>query len=117
MNLKSLSNSVLVSELKSKVLEERKLLNEILELLFEVSSRKLYLDLAYPSLFEFCVRELGYGEASAYRRIEAMRLLKGFSEETQNNLKERIESGDLNLTHTRKPSSKEKIRRIIKTTL
>lgn len=46
-----------MSELKSKVLEERKLLNEILELLFEVSSRKLFLDMAYPSLFEFCVKE------------------------------------------------------------
>ncbi|HAZ13524.1 MAG: hypothetical protein A2X86_13415 [Bdellovibrionales bacterium GWA2_49_15] len=42
----------------------------------EIESRKLYLELGYGSLFLFAVKELGYKEASAQRRIEAMRFLK-----------------------------------------
>lgn len=99
MNLKIVSNDSLIIELKDKVKEERKLLNEILELLSEVSARRLYLDLAYPSLFEFCVKELGYSTSAAFRRIEAMRLLKSLPVENQAEIKNKISEGSLNLTH------------------
>ena len=65
----------------------------------EVQIRKLYLDMAYPSLFEFCVKELKYSASAAYRRIEAMRLLKSLPDQNQTQIKAKIISGSLNLTH------------------
>src|SRR5438477_8156601 len=35
----------------------------------EIDERKLYLPRAYPSMFAFCVEELGFSEDAAYNRI------------------------------------------------
>ncbi|MBK9294799.1 MAG: HNH endonuclease [Oligoflexia bacterium] len=91
--LKTLSKNDLITELKNLVSEERKLLSLVLDYLSEVQSRKLYLEMGYPSLFEFCVKELNYSESSAQRRISAMGLIKDIPE-----VKTKIESGHLNLT-------------------
>ncbi len=90
-NLK-LSDSELVASLKSKSQMERNLTVDIIELLAEVDRRKLYLELGFASLLEFCVKELKYSESSAYRRISTARLLKDIPE-----IKESISSGLLNL--------------------
>lgn len=60
----------------------------------EIEKRRLFSDLGYPSLFEYAVRELGYSEPSAARRISAARLLKEMPE-----LAKRIENGSLSLTN------------------
>ncbi|MBK9294054.1 MAG: hypothetical protein IPM57_06350 [Oligoflexia bacterium] len=91
--LKALSKSDLILELKNLVLEERKLLSLVLDYLLEVQTRRLYLEMGYPSLFEFCVKELQYSESAAQRRISAMRLMRDIPE-----VKTKIESGNLNLT-------------------
>lgn len=88
------TNQTLLLELKTLVKKEREILGQILELLKEVDRRKLYLDLAYPSLFEFCVDHLGYSESAAYRRIQAMRLVRELPE-----LKTKIEEGKLNISN------------------
>lgn len=92
-NLKQKSKESLVTELKILVDKERKLIAQVLEYLKEVEIRKIYLELGYPSLFEFCIRELGYSEPSAQRRISAMRLIKDIPE-----IKRKLEEGSLNLT-------------------
>jgi hypothetical protein len=55
--------------------------------------RKLFLEMGYPSLFEFCLKELSYSEGSAQRRISAMRLLKSLPE-----IEPKIISGELSLS-------------------
>ena len=89
----ALSNSCLVETLKGLVGEERKILAQILEYLREVERRKIFLEIGYPSLFEFCIRELGYSEGSAQRRISAMRLIRAIPE-----IKPKIVSGELSLS-------------------
>ncbi|MBC7396333.1 MAG: hypothetical protein H7333_02725 [Bdellovibrionales bacterium] len=48
---------------------------------------------AYPSLFEYAVKALGYSEAASFRRISAMRLMKQIPE-----VKTAIDEGRLNLS-------------------
>src|SRR2546421_1994677 len=42
---------------------------DLLVHLGEIDERKLYLPRAHPSLFAFCVEELGFSEDAAYNRI------------------------------------------------
>src|SRR5215467_6515567 len=44
----------------------------------EVDRRRLYLDMAFPSLFAFATDYLGYSKAAAFRRTTAARLLARF---------------------------------------
>ena len=46
---------------------------ELLVHLAEIDERKLYLDCALPSMFAFCVEELGFSEDAAYYRIHVAR--------------------------------------------
>jgi len=45
-----------------------------------VERRRLYAARGFSSLFEYCVKELGYAEAIAHRRISSMRLLSVLSQ-------------------------------------
>ncbi|MGZ3800712.1 MAG: hypothetical protein ACXVCL_11140, partial [Bdellovibrio sp.] len=74
--LSKISDSDLEFQLKNLVAKERKLLHVILEHIREVDFRKIYLERAYSSLYEYLVKELGYSGSAAMRRIEAARLLK-----------------------------------------
>ena len=57
---------------------ERPLLPLLLRHLAEVDRRRLYLDMAFPSLFAFATGFLGYSKAAAFRRTTAARLLARF---------------------------------------
>src|SRR5215471_16332030 len=61
--------------------------------LVEVEERRLHLEAACPSMFQFCVRRLGMSEDEACRRIHAARLARRFPD-----LLARIERGDLTLS-------------------
>jgi 5-methylcytosine-specific restriction endonuclease McrA len=91
--IRNLSDAEVVSGLKSSVSDERKKTTEVLEFLRELDRRRLYADFNCESLWEFCVKQLGYSAGSASRRVTAMRLLREMPE-----LKEDLESGKLNLT-------------------
>ncbi len=91
-NLKLLSNDFLLNQTRALVAEERKLTTRILWHLREIEDRRLFADRGYPSLFEMCVREFGYSEATAGRRIAAMRLLRELPE-----LEKKLESGELKI--------------------
>lgn len=93
MNHKNLTDTALLSNTKSLVNNERELLTQILHHLREVDRRKLYSALKYKSLFEYAVKELSYSEDQAYRRINAMRLLKELPQ-----IEEKINTGALTLS-------------------
>jgi hypothetical protein len=93
MNLKMLSDEVLLSQTKVYVTREREMTILVLHHLKEVERRRLFASLGYSSLFDYTTRELGYCAASACRRIDAMRLLKEMPE-----LEEKIQDGKLSLS-------------------
>jgi hypothetical protein len=92
--LTKLKDAELLSSTKVLVQRERELTMKVLWHLAEIERRKLFSDLKYSSLFEYAVRELGYSEAAASRRIQAMRTLREIPE-----LETKIESGALNLSN------------------
>lgn len=92
MNLKHLTDKTLLNDTKALIVREREHLTKILHHLKEIDRRKLYSDLGFSSLYDYCTKELGYSNGSAYRRIEAARLIEVVPE-----IEEKIESGLLNL--------------------
>ena len=59
----------------------------VIDHLREIQKRRLYLRRGFSSLFDYAVRELGYSDAAAWRRIKAMRLcaeVEGVRERLQN---------------------------------
>ena len=92
-NLKICSKFDLVEKIKVLAKDERRLTTEILGLLRQVEKRRIHLEMGYSSLFEFTVKELGYDEASASRRVQAVRLIRELPE-----VEEKMNSGHLSLT-------------------
>jgi hypothetical protein len=88
-----MTNLEIQNRLSQLVKEERKITQEILQLLLLALEKKTYLELGYPSLFEWLVKGFGYSNAAAYRRIEAARLLQALPE-----VAEKLEKGDVNLS-------------------
>ncbi len=76
LSLKNLKNEEILAHTKNLVKEERRIQIELLNHLHEIEKRKLFLEIGFGSLFDYVVKELGYSESAAYRRIQAMRLLK-----------------------------------------
>jgi hypothetical protein len=93
MDIRKLTDDLLLTKTSELAREERRLTLEVLRHLQEIERRRLYAARGYPSLFEYAVRELGYPEGSAQRRISSMRLLKELPE-----LEGKIESGSLSLS-------------------
>src|ERR1700740_1907291 len=93
MKLAELSDAQLLESLKSICGQGRAVLARLLAHLVEVEERRLPLEAACPSMFQFCVRRLGMSEDEACRRIHAARLARRFPD-----LLVRIERGDLTLS-------------------
>ena len=91
--VKSLSNQQLLFQTKFLVQKERNLHIQVLHHLEEIDSRKLYLEQGFSSLFDYAVKELGYSEGAAYRRIKAMKLCRDVPE-----TEDRLKSGRLSLS-------------------
>ncbi len=89
----NLTNEELEVRLKEFVSKEKFLLHIILDHIKEVDRRKLYLEKAYPSLYEYLVKELGYSGSAAIRRQEAARLLTEIPQ-----LGQKIRNGTINLS-------------------
>ena len=88
-----LSDTDLNLKVKTLAQNEKLLLSEILTLIAEVDSRKLYLKMGYPNLFTYLTLEVGYSAGCAQRRIDSARLLQKVPE-----LKTKIEEGSVNLS-------------------
>lgn len=89
----NLTNEELEMRLKEFISKEKFLLHIILDHIKEVDRRKLYLEKAYPSLYEYLVKELGYSGSAAIRRQEAARLLAEIPQ-----LGQKIRNGSINLS-------------------
>ncbi|HEY1079906.1 MAG TPA: HNH endonuclease signature motif containing protein [Bdellovibrio sp.] len=97
MKIQFLSNPELLGRFEKLVRTERKITHLVLECIAEIDSRRLYLDKAYPSIYEFLVAEFGYSSSAALRRIESARLLREVPE-----VAAKIESGAINLSQLSK---------------
>ena len=93
MKLADLSDAQLLESLKSLCGHSRAVLARLLAHLVEVEERRLHLEAACPSMFQFCVQRLGMSEDEACRRIHAARLARRFPD-----LLVRIERGELTLS-------------------
>ncbi len=93
MNLRSLTDDLLLKSTLQLAQKERKTTLEVLHHLLEIERRSLFAVLSYSSLFEYTLKELKYSEGAAQRRISSMRLLKEVPE-----MEKKIESGDLSLS-------------------
>lgn len=78
MTVAHLSNKQLIAGLTAVLGDSRACLARLLVYLGEVDERRLHLEMACPSLFDFCVRRLGMSEDEACRRIKAARVVRRF---------------------------------------
>jgi hypothetical protein len=76
--LQHLPDSALVRELKSLVAQDRATTALLIAHLGEVDARRLYAPAGYPSMFEWCARELHFSEDIAYKRIQVARAARQF---------------------------------------
>lgn len=100
MNLKHLSDETLLKDTKRIAQMERDVITKVLHHLKEVERRKLFSDLGYSSMMNYAIKELGYSEGSAVRRINASRLLKQIPE-----IEKKIIDGSLSLTNLSQAST------------
>src|SRR5437870_1585522 len=73
-----LSDPVLLRDLATHLKQERGAIAEVLADLAEVDARKLYAPSSHPSMYSYCVQELGFSDDAAYKRIQAARAARQF---------------------------------------
>ena len=88
----ALSDQRLLERIKELSGLEHELEVVVIDHLRELQRRRLYLTLGFSSLFDYAVRELGYSDAAAWRRIKAMRLCADVE-----GARERLRDGSLTL--------------------
>lgn len=93
MTLHQMTDAALLIRFEKLVRTERKITHLVLECIAEIDRRKIYLDKAYPSLFEYLTEAFGYSAGAAQRRISSARLLREVPEVAQ-----KIEQGKINLS-------------------
>jgi hypothetical protein len=76
--LHSLSDVELLHTTRLQLQRSHELDAELLLLLGEIEARRLYLDRAFPSMFDFCTGELGFSEDVAYNRLKVAGLVRRF---------------------------------------
>ena len=74
-SLKGMSDRELINQLKKLVKQEQTLTLQIIFHLAEIERRGLYLEMAYSTLTEYCIHELGYGDSSASRRVRVAHMI------------------------------------------
>ena len=100
MDLEKLDNRMIVAHTKKLVANERKCTAEVLRYLQAIYNRRIHLEMSYPSIFEFVVKELGYSHSAAKRRVSALKLAQDLPSIT-----EKVESGELSLATIAKVNS------------
>ena len=73
--LGSISDRRLLSRIRRLSDRERETVLSILVHLVEIDRRQLYVPLGFSSLYKFCVKQLGYCEATAARRVAVARCI------------------------------------------
>ena len=75
-SLTHLSDELLRRELSTAAANEKEATAELIAHIAEFDARKLYLPAAYPSMFAYCVGELGLSEDAAAKRIRVARVAR-----------------------------------------
>jgi hypothetical protein len=75
------------------VSREREITQEILLHINEFERRKLHFDLGFTSTIEWLIKDLGYSEGAAYRRLSAARLFRDVPA-----VAEKIQAGQVTLS-------------------
>jgi hypothetical protein len=96
--MKHLSNDELITKTKNLVAYERRIGTEVLRHLHEIERRSIFLERGYASLFEFAVKELGYSEGAADRRVRSMRFMSTLPADASRQVEDDLKSGSLNLS-------------------
>jgi hypothetical protein len=91
-----LTDSELVAEVTRLASCERQTVGTLIAHLSELDARRLYLGAGFPSLFQYCRKELRLSEHEAFYRIVAARTAARFPM-----ILARLEDGSLNLTTVR----------------
>src|SRR5687768_6806159 len=99
--LSDIADDVLLSNTKALVKCGQSVTAELLLHLGEVDARRLYLGLAFPSLFAWCVGALGFSEDSAYHHIGVARLARRLPAVLDFLRPQRRRAGDV--THRERP--------------
>jgi hypothetical protein len=94
MDLRHLTDKTLLADTKFLASREREITTKMLHHLKEIDKRRLYSDLGFSSLYDYCIRELQFSNSSAHRRIQGARLLADLPL-----VEEKIENGSLSLTN------------------
>ena len=97
----------IVKKLETLAKVERRISVKILRHLMEMEKRRIHLDMGYSSLFIFLTKHLKYSDGSAYRRIEAMKILRDVPD-----LGHRITVGAISVTVAAEISRIVKIKKI-----
>jgi 5-methylcytosine-specific restriction endonuclease McrA len=77
-SLSHLSDESLLRGLAALVAQDRVTTADLLAHIAEVDERRLYVPAGYPSMFLYCVQELGLSEDAAAKRIQAARAARRF---------------------------------------
>ena len=93
VSLSHLSDRDFDNSLVAALAREHNSVAWVLTHLVEAESRRRYLPLGYPSLYEYCVQALHLSESVAYKRVAAVHVLRRFPM-----LMERISDGRLSLS-------------------
>src|SRR4029078_9652672 len=93
MKLSHLSDAELLCGIQSLRGSERSFTARVVAHLAEIEHRKLHLETAHSSVFDYCLRTLKMSEGEAFRRITAARLMRRFPV-----IFELIDSGSIHLT-------------------
>jgi hypothetical protein len=83
----------LLKDCNTQVIIEKSSTAKVLEYLIEIDNRKLWIKEGYASMYDFCIRYLGYSEREANRRIQAARLSQRIEV-----VKPLLEKGEISLT-------------------
>ena len=100
-------HDIVVKKLETLAKVERRISVKILRHLMEVERGRIHLDMGYASLFVFLTKHLKYSDGSAYRRIEAMKILRDVPD-----LGNRITVGAISVTVAAEISRIVKIKKI-----
>ncbi len=77
-SLSHLPDPVLLRDLAALVAQDRATTAALLAHLAEVDARRLYLPAGFPSMFLYCVQQLGFSEEATFKRIRAARTARRF---------------------------------------
>ena len=91
-SLRSVSDHQLLANTDTIAVQDRKLTLKLLVHLHEIERRKLFLELGYSSMFDYCTTRLRFSGPAAARRIRTARCLARFPK-----LYPLLEAGEVNL--------------------